>query len=178
MELAQRSICDLKLDYERLLHNIGLIKCLIKCDNCNLRINDPGVDILHNLFDDPNGWYDIGGGPDGLDVSCFDELYIWYFNKGCDPISIPWLPCICECTQEAIDLATDTVPPPHYQITSWKMAVDIIAKWLGEASQHPDTTNYYDTLKMIDAICDLIKQRIYIEKILTKYVLTVDDCIF
>ena len=180
MELAQLSLCDSVVDYSNLLSTLNLVKNIIRSDNNgNLIQFDPGVQILVKLFygtapSVAGIWYNWtpAEGPPAEGQSCFKELNIYYFEKQCGYFFTPWLPIIDKCTQEALDIANGG----PYVVTSWKKAVDLLASYLGLAANSLAPYSLQNVLKVLKALCDLIKQREYIDKILSKSVTSTNHC--
>ncbi|QKF94492.1 hypothetical protein QKU48_gp1034 [Fadolivirus algeromassiliense] len=90
----QQSLCK-KVTYESLLSSISLIKSVLECDvDGNIVLNSVAVNILNNLFGQDGIWYNPN-------MSCFDDLYIYYNNKSCGTTGILWQPVLSDCLKEA-----------------------------------------------------------------------------
>jgi hypothetical protein len=168
MELFKKSLCDSHIDYQPLLANLGYIKSILtSAGACSLSSLDPALLILKDLFYDPGQWYNQTVVPP---MSCFTELPIYYYTK-CACKLVYWIPNITPCTQAAADFANGG----PYEITSFVELANLFAEFLGKISINPYTYTIKDVLDIINAFCDILKQRIIIESMLMKNLLTISN---
>ena len=98
------------------------------------------------------------------------ELPIYFYTKcACDLIY--WVPNINHCIQEAADLANGG----PYEITSFVELANLLAKFLGQVAINPYGHTVKELLDVINALCDIIKQRVIIESILMKNLLSMSS---
>ncbi|QKF94641.1 hypothetical protein QKU48_gp1183 [Fadolivirus algeromassiliense] len=168
MELIKKSLCESYIDYQPLLANLSYIKTiLISAGNCGLYELDAALLILKNLFYDPGEWYNQTVNPP---ISCFKELPL-YYNSKCTCKMVYWMPNINHCVQAAADLANGG----PYMITSFVELANLFAKFLGMVAINPQPYSIKDVLDVINAFCDILKQRIIIDSILMKSLLTISN---
>lgn len=167
MELIKKSLCESYIDYQPLLSNLSYIKTTLLTFECKLDEMDATLQILKDLFYDPGQWYNQTVDPP---MSCFKELPIYYHTK-CSCKIVYWLPNINACVQAAADLANGG----PYEITSFVELANLFAKFLGNIAINPYPYTIKDVLDIINAFCDILKQRIIIDNILMKNLLTISN---
>ena len=175
MELSQKSLFDSTINYEYLLKTLNIVKSIIKSDNNGYLINNsPAVKILLKLFygssDLAGIWYNwtTNIGPPSYKNSGFNDLNIYYYSKTQNYSKTPWIPIIDNNNMNALYIANNNT---DYNITTWKNAVDLLASYLGTVSHSPTLYTLENTLKVIKTLCELIIQRITIEKVLHKLII-------
>ncbi|QKF94864.1 FG-GAp repeat protein [Fadolivirus algeromassiliense] len=90
----QQSLCK-KVNYQTLLASLSMAKTILECNvSNNVDIDSVGVNILIQLFGPTGEWYNPN-------MSCFDDLTIYYNNKSCGTTGIVWQPTITDCIAEA-----------------------------------------------------------------------------
>ena len=183
-------------NYESLLPSLVMIKTTLECDS-NGMITGIGYDIIKKLFHNghchkkPNGWFDFEFICDKLHIySCFKNKKI-YYNKlvidyesessssCCEPHKCQqkilyklcyykWKPQKSICIKKALKI---TGKCPN-KLNTFKEIVNVFIFYLAY-----DTLNksYDDILEVINALCDIIKQRIFLDKILKKKLITTFD---
>ena len=222
-ELVQLSLCK-ETDYEGLLANIALIKCLLECDdNGNVNVSGAVGDMLRALFGHsvktgtwpwefgPTGpaglWYETLALPGSSGIvgvtGCFDHLFLHYFNKTCSTNSIEWNPTVEDCIAQAlaiikgadyqsnivagasgyISLGFTTPNPVDGNYAPYKSFHDL-ANLFAEGFQRVangvavGALPYNYALTVLSGFCELLKQRITLERKMRKCQLTISHCDF
>lgn len=224
-ELAQLSLCH-SIDYDALLASMSLVKTILECDaDGNIDLGSAAVDIMKELFgtftpgttpgleyiytDGLAGmWIDIdvtspaaGGALSPANMSCFDDLYLYYFNKTCGTSSVLWNPEINACVREAIylikaaDYAALAASTPMYIPLGFAVpflvdpydaspydgfyglaALFSIAFVRAISNANVDAVSYSHALTIISGFCELLKARIEMNRKLHKLQLTINSC--
>ena len=183
-ELIQRSLCNEGPDYESLSASLVIILNLLNCDSdCKLEKNT-GYDILKKLFlsgnngEDPNLWFDV----EDADCdrcgcikyfSCFDERIVYYYTKDCNIASYPWKPKPDPCIEKAVLLVLEKFEELPRPLETFKEITDGVVLYLAYCLELESFTNI---LTMINALCELIKQRVYFDRMLRKSLITTSKC--
>jgi hypothetical protein len=185
-ELILKSICDDGPDYEGLLASIGILKPLLDCDSNGKIKEGPGIDILKKLFlsgnngCDPNIWFDLDECCHHKDkeecdcivfFSCVDERYIHYYDKKCKIVCKAWKPQITDCIERAIDKVIEKFPHYPTQICTFKEIVNGFLLFIATGLKE-DCLDYQELHVVLIALCDVLKQRIYLDKLLHKALVT------
>ena len=166
MELFKKSLCDSYIDYQPLLSNLAYIKTiLLSGDACKLSPTDQALLILKDLFYDIGQWYKQTVDPP---ISCFKDLPI-YYNTKCGCKIVYWVPNINDCVQKV----ADTINGEPVEITGFKQLADLFASYLGYIAMYPDGHTIQEVLSIINAFCDILKQRIIIDNTFIKNLLNV-----
>lgn len=202
MELAQRTLCESGVDYGLLIDSLALVKNIVTCDGKgSVQSEDPAIKILKKMFaDDGNGtgvWSTISGTDNSgcviydYEGSCFNDLNVYYHNKDCGFNSCPWNPTIDlsgdhpDCIKSALDklgVPTDDL--------SFKTVIDEMAKFLGavgsNASYCQGVNNDGNVIKaphtlecvliVLKALCEILKQRVVLDRVLRKTIITTNTC--
>lgn len=200
LELIQRAICEDAPDYESLLSNLSIVSTLITCDKDGYLAQNTAYEILIKLFKSgndgckPNSWFDIPNYDDGSKstnstnstnsmnstnttckkckcmtyYSCFQDLMIYYYSKECDIESKPWKPEKSKCIIRALELIKHNI---RDSCSTFREIVDSIVLYL---ITNISNIKYEDALTLIHAICDALKQRIYMDRLLKKSAMTLN----
>ena len=183
-ELIQRSLCDEGPDYASLAASLAIISTLINCDSDGKLQKNTGYDILKKLFlsgnngEDPKLWFDV----EDADCdrcgcikyfSCFDERIIYYYSKDCNIKSYPWKPKPDPCIEKAICLVLEKFKELPRPLETFKELADGVVLYLAYCL---DLESVDNLLTMINALCELIKQRVYFDRMLRKSLITTSKC--
>lgn len=215
-ELVQLSLCK-DVDYEGLLANIALVKCLLECDeNGNVALTGASADIIKALFgsveqdgtgvrwrfNNPVGglWYKTYQVADGVTgstaidgvsgASCFDNLKVNYYNKTCSTTAIDWIPSLDECLEQAFNFikaadafssanAVGYIPiqfgtAPYNFLELANVFAESFMRAISDVTVQP--ISYSKALLVLSGFCELLKQRIELERKMKKCQLTISHC--
>lgn len=124
--------------------------------------------------------------------SCFGNLDIYFYTKDCDFDKCPWRVNINDCIREAnkrvdvalgdinqIDSNGDCTIYGEPEPCTFKMLLDFYACALSPANTanpNPAGLNYEDSIIVIEGMCDILRQRVSVGRVLNKTLLTIDKC--
>ena len=182
-DLIQRSLCDEGPDYTSLAASLATIKNLICCNSDGLLEQNTGYEILKKLFlsgndgEEPNAWFDVEDDTCGRCghlkyFSCFDDRIIYYYGKDCKIKCKPWKPKITPCIENAIELVLEKYEE-LCDLETFKELADAVVLFIAHGL---DTEQWEDILTMINALCELIKQRVFFDKTLRKSLISDSTC--
>ena len=199
--LSKRSLCEDHADYEALLPNITIVKSLVDCDDAGNLISGPSTQILQKLFNaadsDNSVWFTAGDTGDEAPTSCFKDTQVYYSEKSCNDAcgfqSVTWTPHTDKCIDDAIadafgalgGVEATTAPAvgnytgPSLAIAGYdtfKEIVELFAAYLGNPALVGRPLN--EVLGVLDAMCQLVEEKIRIKRSLRKAGLTIDPCDF
>lgn len=145
-------------------------------------------------LENPTTGVEISGSTSaGPPFSCFGNLDIYFYTKDCDFDKCPWRVNINDCIREAnkrVDVALGDInqidelgnctiygePEP----CTFKMLLDFYACALSPkntANPNPaGSLNYEDSIIVIEGMCDILRQRVSVGRVLNKTLLTIDKC--
>jgi len=191
-KLHNRILIDKELPYNTLLASLGMIKNQLNCDSNMLVANNTAITILNNLFNSgvsetkecqPKEWFDIQENCYGCVsfLSCFDDKKIYYYDKDCKVVYSLWKPSITECIKKAVRLSKKKYRNSqikcgcnHYIGSSYKTFKELADLFVFYLTYNPTCEKLIEYLVVFDALCDLLKQRISIDRVIRKDALTLD----
>ncbi|ARF09788.1 hypothetical protein Indivirus_3_37 [Indivirus ILV1] len=198
--LAKRALCSDPSDYESLLPSITIIKNLLDCDSAGNTEEGVAPQLISKLFCDPDGaWANVSGNTGIQFESCFNETTVYYNKKSCNgdvPLgNVVWEPeissSLAACVDKAFTVlggATGTVQPTAGNYTgaendpaaykTFKAVADLFAAYLSTVSNAPNNYPLEDVIKVLDCLCELVEQKISINRVLRKTAFTIDHCDF
>lgn len=191
MELIQRTICESQTDYDGLLNNMKIVKNTLKIDDDSNIIMSTGPMILDKMFristSSPSTEWGFWRDEDGdrppndvenyeltADMSCFKDIYIYYYDKHFCVKSEPYYVVGDECLNEAYSIIKTGTISPLTEIppeSPFSLVADTFAHYLATIiGEHID-----DVLKVMDTFCYLIKKYISVSRVYKKTAITIDS---
>lgn len=204
--LVRRSLCDDPANYEDLLASLVMVKSVLECNDSGMVDSEStGRQILNKLFEYGGNdgvalWYSEAGMQSdestplidpstGANVtapfSCFGNLDIYFYTKDCDFDKCPWRINVNDCIREAnkrVDVALGDIAEIDAngdctidgEPCTFKQLMDFYSQALNPAPVAP--LDYEGLLIVIDGMCDVLRQRVAVGRILNKTMLTIDKC--
>lgn len=139
-------------------------------------------------------WYD----PDHPENSCFKELCIYFNVKSCYPAVCPWRIVCDECIENALGISGCPSDMDYCEDACFSKIAMCLAAWLGLISDaikqcqdqaamdphhaidpnNPNCITLEEALKVLDALCNIVKQKAAAIRTLRKASLTINYCDF
>lgn len=194
--LAKRALCNDPADYESLLPSITILKNLLECNPSGKTESGVATQLIRKLFND-SVWTNVG--TEDAFHSCFYETTVYYNKKSCAEQtgmgSVVWNPEVDTRLQNEIaaifaDLGgvEDSAAPvyanytgPHNKVSDYntfKKIADLLAAFLVKVSATPGNYDLEQVIEVLDSMCELVEQKISINRVLRKTQLTIDHCDF
>lgn len=163
--------------YEALLSSLNIVKNLLRCDHNGKFVKGPAYDILKELFDSgndgckPNMWFDVHTtcNDELCYYSCFEDRIIRYYNKKCRSKKTLWKPEITACIENALDIIREKIDSCP---CTFREIMDLLVLYLMCSIE---CIEFDEIVIIMIAMCDLLKQVIYYDRIVKKSAATICD---
>jgi hypothetical protein len=183
-ELIRRSLCDESPEYHRLTASLVTVETLLVCNAEGKLVKNTGVQILEKLFlsgndgCDPKQWFDVKDSTCKKCgclkfYSCFDERYLYYYDKKCKIRCKPWVPKKSKCMKKTLKMVVAKYPEYPQPIKTFKDIADALTLYIAHGLC---TESWEDILAAIKALCEVVNQRVYFDMGLKKQLVTLNPC--
>ncbi|ARF09421.1 hypothetical protein Indivirus_1_44 [Indivirus ILV1] len=180
IELLQKSLNSDCNNYEDLLQSLVVTKTTLECDSNGKIKKSIGYDIIQKLFksgyvgNKPIEWFDYEIKEDKIFIySCFKDKKLYYYklndckNK-CETTYSKWKPEKTCCINDVLNM----IDKCSHKLKTFKEISNAFSFYLAHDTLDK---NFIDIISTIDAFCDLLKQRLYLDKILKKNIISIFD---
>lgn len=183
-DLIQKIACnDNGIKYENLLSSLVIVKSLLDCNESGNVLDNSALDTLNKLFNNStlckkDKWFDLHITKNCIKYySCFDNKKIYYYSKNCETNCYNWEPKKTACVIKALELAKTKYEEvakiyksckqtnKFCKLDDFKDIADILVFYL---SYELEKDKFLDVDTVLVALCDILKQRIYFDRLILK----------
>lgn len=198
--LSKRSLCSDPADYESLLPSITMIKNLLDCNREGKTEAGVATQLINKLFGAHTGvWANVNDATEDVFHSCFYETNVYYNKKSCgDEVgiaSVVWNPAKNSALETGIsNIFTELGgaiggDSPHFgkyqgpfndpaMYKSFKDITELLVAFLAKVASNPTAYDLENVIQTLDCLCEVVEQKVSINRVLRKTGLTIDHCDF